>query len=95
MISTLLFFLMAAPGAFEPVEWLDSNRVKVSTEIIRKNSGRAHASAQIKLMRMAKKACKPIGGAVSDGTLRVDQLEKPDSKRTTLLLSEVYVCITD
>ncbi|RGP41047.1 hypothetical protein BPTFM16_01342 [Altererythrobacter insulae] len=93
MIQTLLspLLLLAASSEIEPVVWIGENRVRVSAEIRNSNSPREHANAQIKLMRLAKKACKEKGAAVSEGTLNVDS--NPNGRG--LIISEVYVCTAE
>ncbi len=88
--STLLLSLLAAEK-IEPVEWLDKDRVKVAAEIRNSSSAREHTKAQIRLMKLAKKACKGKGRAVSENGLLV---EGNGSKRG-LRISEVYVCIPE
>ena len=87
-----LLLLSAQPAAIQPIEWLDKQRVRVSSEIRRPNSPTDHANAQIRLMQLAKKACRKKGKPVSEGTLYVDG-NGQEGKTRGLLLSEIYVCV--
>lgn len=91
-LDSLLLFLTVGQAA-EPVTWLDKSRVQVATIIKNSDSPRAHAEAQFKLMRLAKRACKKIDGrAGSEGKLYLDNVAVSE-KKTRLQLSEIYVCV--
>jgi hypothetical protein len=92
-IFTMLL-LSAQPVAVQPIEWLDEQRVKVSAEIKRPNSPMDHANAQIRLMQLAKKACRKKGKPVSEGTLYLEG-NGEEGKARRLLLSAIYVCVAD
>lgn len=66
--------------------------MKVATVIENSNSPREHAKAQFKLMRLAKKACKGKGTAVSEGTLNVDNVVLEGKSKPVLVISEYYRC---
>lgn len=89
-----LAFLVGQVAAMEPIIWLDQSRVKVSAEIRNPDSPIDHANAQMRLMQLAKKACRKIGKPVSEGTLELDD-NGAEGKARRLVLSEVYVCVAD
>lgn len=86
-LSALMILASVGPTVTE----LDEQRFRVGI-IFDDQSPRAHANAQIALMRAASRHCKGKGTAVSEGTLYVNEAEPLRRGKEALDLSEIYSC---
>ena len=85
--------VLALVASIEPIEWITHDRVKVAAIVKGANSPRSHAEAQFRLMRLAKKACKGKGVPRSEGTLTVETVTSEGSRKSSLVISEIYQCV--
>lgn len=76
------------------VETLEAGRYRLSTVVRDAGSPTLHAEAQIRLMREGQRLCRGIGRAVSDGVIEVNRPPAGGGRRTRLVISETYSCVS-
>jgi hypothetical protein len=92
LLLSALFILASVGPSVEP---LDNARFRVRIVFDNTESGRAHADAQIAIMRKARSECRGKGTAVSEGTLYLNNAAPIRGDRKALELAEIYTCVAD
>ena len=94
-MTPLLPALLLAGAASMSVQPLEGGWFRL-TILYKGSSVEAHANAQIRLITAASRLCKGKGRPVSGGSLRLDEVPKPDGaarrRGRVLALSEEWRC---
>ena len=91
LVLALLILASVGPS----VEQLDDARFRVKIVFDNTESGRAHADAQLAIIRKARAECRGKGTAVSEGTLYLNIAAPIRGDRKALELAEIYTCVAD